>query len=269
MPSDRRLQIIVIQVFPNLLYVDLPRLRCTLLRHHDAQDAILETSFDAILIHTRRERKRAVEFAHTAFTNPIPRLLGIVLLADIFLSRSCGHARLSTLILDARLVCGINFLLFLCALDEALRPLALFAAVLVAPGDGQRVVVGPLDVDVLLLDAGEFAVEFVDFLGLFNVEFGREGAHVFELAVQVAEGLAVVFVEETEDGREFLREAWEERHCVWRCGQCACGDWFADAVEVLWNASSCCADCLHGCFDLLCSADGLWREGQEVYILKR
>jgi hypothetical protein len=60
--------------------------------------------------------------------------------------------------------------------------------------------------------------------------------------------LAVVFVEEAEHGREFLREAREERHCCWCGGEGSRdGCWLADAVEVLWNSSNACAQWLHEC----------------------
>ena len=152
---------------------------------------------------------------------------------------------LSGLVFDAGLVLlvlvgGLELLLLLTGFDSG-RALTLFADVLVLAGDGQGVVVGPFDVDVLLVDAGELAVQLVGFLGLLDVELRGEGADALELAVDVVEGLAVVLVEEAEDGSELLSEAWEERHGCW-CGcEGACRSRLGNAVELLWDSADCCA----------------------------
>ena len=142
----------------------------------------------------------------------------------------------------ARVVLNLGLELLLlgsfAVLDEALRALAFLADVLVATRDGQGVIVGPFDVDVLLLDTGEFSVEFVALLGFLYVELGSEGPDVAEFAVDVAEGLPVVLVKETEDRSEFLSESWEERHCCWCVGKASssCDRRLGNSVELSRNS---------------------------------
>jgi len=202
------------------LDVDLPRLRRRRLRHHDTQDAILETSLHSILIDPGRESKAAMELANTTLTDPVLGLGRLVLRCNLLLLRLLSDFRVLVtrfcgLVLDGGLVS--KFLLLFTILDEALRPLTFFADVFVATRDSQRVVVRPLNVYVLLVNTGKFAVEFVAVLGLLDVEFGGEGADALELTVNALEGLAVVLIKEAEDGSELLGEAWEERHCCWCC----------------------------------------------------
>jgi hypothetical protein len=264
-----------------LLDVDLAALRSLSLRDGNAQDTVLETSLDSILIDTRREGERAMELANRALGDPVSRLGRFLLLRHFLLVGLLSDLRVvvagvCSLILDGRLVLELllvlavfELLLVLTVLDEALWALTLFADVLVAPGNGQCVVVGPFDVDVFLVDAGELAVELVAFLGFLDIELGGERADALELAVDVAEGLAVVLVEEAEEGSELLREAWEERHCCWPCGESSSGGWFRDAVELLWDSSKCCAQWLHRCLVVLCSDDGLEKQSRGPFIPER
>ncbi len=72
--------------------------------------------------------------------------------------------------------------------------------------------VGEFDVDVFLVDAGQFALELVGFFVLADVEFGVEGADGGGDAAAAALG---VVIEETEEWSDVVVwEAWEERHFV-------------------------------------------------------
>jgi len=216
--------------------LDLPRTRGLGLRHNDGQNAILQTRLDIILVDTAREAKAPVELAHTALGNPVLWLFGVILLGYLLVIRRCGRDLLilvRTLLLggfvgvfDGGLL-GVRLAGFL---DGALRGVvsvvdevrtnAFLADDLVAARDGEGVCVGPLDVDVLLLYAGELAVEFVVVFEFLDVKLGGEGAEFAEQGIGVAVGVVVVgrhdatvvVVHQAEEGREFLREAWEERH---------------------------------------------------------
>lgn len=203
----------------HLLDVDLPRLWRRSLRHHNAQDTVLQASLDSILIDTGREGEAAVERSHRALANPV-LVLGLML-RNLLLLRLLGYLSvfvrgLSRLVFDRGLVLlvlgGLKLLLIAVAFNSS-RALTFFADVLVLARDLKGVVVGPLDVDILLVNARELTVEFVSLLCLLDVKLWCEGADALELAVNIAEGLTVVLVEEAEDGSELLSEAWEERHC--------------------------------------------------------
>lgn len=218
----------------NLLFnVDLPGLRRRRLRHQNAQDTILQARPNCILIDACRERKAAVELANRTLANPVSRLLSFALLSDILcLFRLLGDCVVvgasCRFVFDA----WLKFLLLGCILNEALWALTFFADVFVAARDSDCVVVGPFDVDILLLDAREFAVEFVTLLGFFDVELWSERPRsVGEVAVDVAEGLAIILIEETEDGSELLSEAWEERHCCWTGCEESSGRRLSDALK--------------------------------------
>ncbi len=81
-----------------------------------------------------------------------------------------------------------------------------------ATPDDEGVRVGEFDVNVLLFEAGELALEFVGVLMLADIEFGMEGADG-GWGRRTARVLARVVVDETEEGAQFTGwEAREERH---------------------------------------------------------
>ena len=220
-----------------LLDVDLPRLRSLSLRDDNAQNTILQASLYSFLVDTGREGERAVELSYRALANPVLRLGRLVLLGNLLLvGLLCDLVGLGRIILNGRLVTNLLLVRVLAVLDEALWALTFFADVLVATRDGQGVVVGPFNVDVLLLNTRELSVEFIALLCLLDVELGGEGPDALELAVEVTEGLAVVFVKQAEDGSKLLSESWEERHCCW-CGcEVSSSCWFCDTVKLSGNA---------------------------------
>ncbi|OIC22351.1 hypothetical protein A7L03_18715 [Acinetobacter baumannii] len=156
-----------------------------------------------------------MELSNGALADPVLRLARLILLGNLLLvGLLCDlGVGLGRIILNGRLVTNLLLVRVFAVLDEALWALAFFTDVLMATGNSQRVVVGPFNVDILLLNTGELSMEFIALLCLLDVELGGEGPDVLELAVEVAEGLAVVFVEQAEDGSELLSESWEERHC--------------------------------------------------------
>lgn len=68
--------------------------------------------------------------------------------------------------------------------------------------DAEGLWVDELDVNVFLLDAGEFAVEFVAGFYFFDVEFGLEGFEGGGRSVSAAAVVRVEFVEEAEEWSE-------------------------------------------------------------------
>jgi hypothetical protein len=217
-----------------LLDVDLARLRSGSLGNEDAQDSVLQAGLDSILVDACRECKAAMELSDRAFRDPVLGLGGLVLLGNLLLVRLLGDLGVSLreVFLDGGLVTKLLLLRSFAALNEALWALALLADILVTTGDGESVVIGPLDVDVLLLNTGKLSMEFIALLSLLNVELGCEGPDVVELAVDVAEGLAIILIEEPEDGSELLSETREERHCCWCVVEVpnSCG--LRDAIEL-------------------------------------
>jgi len=202
------------------------------LRNDDRKNAILHGSMNSILVDTNREGERSREFANAALRNPelslgLLRLLG-------FLLGYFGGGLLGSgfLIFDIGLV--ILVLTVLTSLgdgtrggwtfDEASgRGTGLIRA-LGATLDGDGVVIAELDLDVLLLDTGEFAVQLIVVLDLLDVELGVEGLHL--AAVTTATSVALrVLVEVLEKLEEWVEggvgggETWEvvERHLSDRC----------------------------------------------------
>jgi hypothetical protein len=228
---------------PHLLNNNPPCLHLLRLGNHHAQNSILQTRLHRILLHACRERKRAVELAHAAFRDPVLGLEGLVVLADLVVGGLGCDLRVLGLVFDGGLLLRFNLLGvgLVPVFNEAGGSLAFFANVFVFSRDAEGVVVRPFNVDVFLLDAGEFTVQFVAVICLLDVELGCEGTDAVERGVEVAEGLTVVFVEEAEDGSELLGEAWEERHCCWSGCKVARDCWLGDAVGLLWNAVDGCA----------------------------
>jgi hypothetical protein len=199
-----------------------------------------------------------VELADRALSDPV---LGPALrrLGDILGGISLGDGGLLVaalaFILDGRLLVFVLVLLVFGALvDEALGWGAAFGAVLRAAADGEGVAIGPFNVDVLLLDSRQLAVQLVGVLHLLDVKLGREGAQAgVEAAEVVLPRRLIVVVNETED-----------RENSWKRGK-------RDIVRaVVWSGAldtrrlSCCgslwslgrSDCMNCCW-LSCSDDEL------------
>lgn len=215
------------------LNLNPPLLHLPRLRHHDAQNPILQARLNRILLNSSRERKAAMELADATFRDPVLILksviirnllgggrmfgdLGVGVFVGRFINVGIFYRWLLRLLGFDALLLSISPIL-----NESLWSLTFLSHVLVTAGNGQGVAVRPLDIHVLLLHAGQLAVQLVCVLRLLDVEFGSEGAYRRLHLLEVAESMAVIFVEETEDGSELLGEAWEERHCCWSCRQIA------------------------------------------------
>jgi hypothetical protein len=158
---------------------DLAWLALLVLRNDNGEQAVLHGCRDGVLVDSGRERKTPAELADAALRYPEPglrllRLSGLPLLGNF------GGTLNSTLILDSSLVglvtvCTLDGTLGRSALDEAGRWSTRGVAALGAAFDGQGVGVGEFDLDILLLNSGEFAVEFVGILEFLDVELGGEG----------------------------------------------------------------------------------------------
>jgi len=145
----------------------------------------------------------------------------------VVLGRS-GRCRLLT-------ACDTAFLLL--AFKSRSRWGARFTMTLSATLDTQGLGIGEFNLDILLLNAREFAVQLVGILDFLDIEArlegaeGRETAEVGKVIASLARALVRgVVVEETEERGEFARgEAWEGKHCSdWGCLR---GD-FDDSVSL-------------------------------------
>ena len=127
-----------------LLDGDLLGARSSLLRYNNREDTVLQARLDVVLVDTVREGKGAVEFSDRAFADPVA-----VLVVRL------GHGLVSRLIVVVlRSVGSVEF-----TLRSAL--------------DHQGLGVGEFDVDALLRNAGQFAVEVVAFfalIGLYHIK---------------------------------------------------------------------------------------------------
>ena len=158
------------------------------LGNHNRQDAVLEASLDGVLVHVRREGKGALEFADGALSRPVAvgRLVGLLV----------GTLALGDGLVAFAFSLGLGVVVF--ALGTALHD--------------QSLRVGELDVDVLLSNSGQFAIQVIGVAALTNIEAGTEGAHGGLLA---AGAVDIIVVQKAEEGREIAggREAGaEERH---------------------------------------------------------
>jgi len=229
---------------------DLARLGLLLLGNDNGEQAVLHGSGDMVLVDTSWECEASAEMTDAAFRDPELGFRLLVVLVLLWLGGlvSLGDlsgSTLSTLIFDGSLVCLVvavatfDGTLRGTAFDEASwwsagRVVALGAAL-----DGQGMGVRELDLNVLLLDSREFAVEFVGILEFLHVELGSEGLHGVVNGVGVVVTLAAVLVEVVEHTEERLKGvrrvggeegSWEERHFAFWC--CCCwfeGCWFEES----------------------------------------
>jgi hypothetical protein len=158
---------------------DLARLTLLVLRNDNGEQAVLHGCRDGVLVDTGRERKTSAEFPYAALRHP-ELGLGLLGLSGLLPLGNFGGTLNSTLILDSSLValvtvCTLDGTLGRSALDEAGWWSTRGVAALGVAFDGQGVGVGEFDLHILLLNSGEFAVEFVGILEFLDVELGGEG----------------------------------------------------------------------------------------------
>lgn len=163
----------------DILDRDLPAGWRRRLGHGHRQDTVSQARLDIVLVDAGGEVEGAVEFADGALLDPesVAVLISQATLLDLIGRRLASFGR---------------------------RVFALDAAL-----DHQRLRVGELDVDVLLVHAGQLAVQQVGVLGLAYVEARRP---VLDRRVAARRPVHVIVVEEAEERSE-VTSAWEERHC--------------------------------------------------------
>lgn len=148
------------------------------LGNHDRQDAVLQAGLDIVPVDAARESEGTLELADGALAGP-----------EVVAGLGLGGVITSGLL-------GLGGVVL--ALGAALYD--------------QSVGIGELDVDVLLGDAGQLAIQVVGVLGLANVEARGEGA-----GGDLAAGtVVVVVVQEAEERGEVARRevGAQQRHCV-------------------------------------------------------
>lgn len=201
-------------------------------RNHDAQDSVLQAGFDGILVDAGGEAEGAMEFPNGTLGDPV---LGFVLALSFF--RRLGD--LARLLRGAALFSSLFFDSGFVALRSICHVTGDTAAGFVSPVGGvfplgaafddQGVGVGEFNVDVLLIETGQFALELVGVFVLADIEFRLEGADGG--VGEPTEALGVVVVDQSEElGHFVIWEAWEERHCS---NGLARG--FADSVGMSWK----------------------------------
>lgn len=207
---------------------DLSRLALLVLRDGDGEQAILHGSGDAVLVDTGWEGKGPTELADAALGDP-ELGLGFLGLGRLLVLGDLGGT-LSTLILDGSLmslvvVRTLDRTLSWGTLDEASRGSAGGVAALGVALDGQGMSISKLDLDILLLDSGEFAVEFVGVFEFLDIKLGGEGLQGGAGVTVTLAGVLIEVVQHTEErlegsvGRVSSKEgSWEERHlALWCC----------------------------------------------------
>jgi hypothetical protein len=194
----------------------------------NAKDSVLHRSLHLILVNTGGEGEAAGEFANAALGNPELNIILGLLSGPVLLDNLGGS--LSTLVLNSSLVSLVSLLAFgdgtlgWCILNEAGWWSTGGIAALGVAFDGQSVGVRELDVNILLLNAGKFAVEFIGILDFLDIELGSEGLQV---TTDGAVTLATVLIEVIQHAEEGMEggcgvggdeRSWEERHLAFRCG---------------------------------------------------
>jgi len=230
----------------SLLNVDASRLVLLGLGNNNAQDTIVELGRNVVLINSSGEVEASRELAEAALCEPVLGLISRLLLNVIVLllvgDLSAGLVGLGLLlILDGSVVVVLVLLAALgdsalgfVALDEASGRSASSVGALSLAADEHGLRLGELDVNIRLLHAGEFTVEFVGLSGLADIELGLPVAEAAAAsAISVLSALARVAVEvvkKTEERGEgsvggVVEVAGEESHCV-----CCVIDGFEDEL---------------------------------------
>ena len=205
----------------NLLNTNPPRFPRHHLRHHNGQDTILQARLDGLEIHPPGEAEPSLKLPNRALADPVlgARLRSLLRLgrgrylsarAGGRLGSSVGSLALGTrvdeVVFDADfLVLGRRFRRVivvgcgLCRFRDCFVGLGGLGAR--AAADNERAFVQEFDVEILLVEAWQFALELVGVEDLADVEAGGEGSAGL-LARGGGDEVGGRAVEEAEDGRE-------------------------------------------------------------------
>lgn len=215
---------------------DASRLVLLGLGDNNAQDSVLESSRDVVLVDACGEVEAARELAKGALGEPVLglvsglllTLLGVFVLGDLIAAFVRGGF---LLILDGSVVGVLVFLMFLTALSDGALVLgtlnkgsrwcASSVGAFSLATDEHCLWLGEFDVNILLGHAGELAMELVGISGLADVELGlplgKAGASGAVLSLALAR-VAIEVVKETEERGKgsigVVEVAREESHCV-------------------------------------------------------
>jgi len=208
--AEEQMDILDIQPSVRLLDGDLLVGRLRNLWHDNFEDAILQTSLNAVLINTRREREAAMEFADGAFTDPDFRLFGRSLFHFLIVAGGGDFSGSSVFSFDRRLSRFVFVILLGLGYPALLFGWTGLVAGFGATRDREGVAIGPFDIDVLLLNTRELAVKCVSFLRLADIELRLECAQRLHLAGEATAGEVGIVIHQTENRRELAVEAtWE------------------------------------------------------------
>lgn len=226
----------------NLLNGDFAAFLLLSLWNDNAKNTILHASLDLILVDADREAERSGEFTNAALGDPVLvfRFLRILLLGGFgeFTTGFGTGWNCCIFIFDLWLVNFVFVFAGLSTIGDSARFGCIFnetswwssgsVGALSAATDVEGLLVDKFNLNILLLDAREFAVKFINLTGLLDVELRSETLHNIAAAVlRVAVATAAVLVEvveKTEEGVEggsLVRDvvSWEERHfacgCLW------------------------------------------------------
>ncbi|KAI6770593.1 hypothetical protein HG530_005222 [Fusarium avenaceum] len=209
---------------------------------NNAQNAVLESSRDVVLVDASGEVEAARELAEGTLGEPVLglvsglllTLLGVFVLGDLIAAFVRGGF---LLILNGSVVGVLVFLMFLTTLsdsalvfstlDKGSRWGAGSVGALSLAADEHCLRLGELDVNILLAHAGELAMELVGISSLADIELwlplAEAGASGTVLSLALAR-VAIEVVKETEERGKgsigVVKVAREESHCV-----CLVDDW--------------------------------------------
>jgi hypothetical protein len=205
----------------NLLNGDLLASLLLGLGDQDRQDAVLHGSMNSVLINTDGEAEGAGELANATLRDPVFLLMLLVGGGGLgVLLGNLGGGGFGIFVLDGSLMSLLGDGTFSSGcLDETSGTSAGFVFALSTALDRKSIGVGEFDLDVLLVDAGKLAMEFVSVLDLSEIKLWGEGFQMSASggAVNIA-GVLVELIEHTEERVERGgwvigdKASWEKRH---------------------------------------------------------
>jgi len=191
---------------------------------HNVEDAVLKACGHRFLVDRSREVEATGKLADAALIEPVLGLVDGLLGLGLFLLSSLSAG----LVWDGLVYFLTGLLAPLAslsnstargsALDEACRGGTGSIGALSLAADEHSLGLGELDVDILLVDTRELAMEFIRFPGLADVELGLPARHTSATAAHSLTRVAVEVVKEAEEGSErgvgVIQASREESHCA-------------------------------------------------------
>lgn len=205
----------------------------------DAEDTILEAGRDSIVVDTRREVEASGELADTALGEPILGMVGFILLDHLLSLLGLWFRNLIVVVIGVKLglvlildsgVVGVLALAARCVtalgdgtarlgvLDEASWRSTGSVGALSLAADEHGLRLGKLNLNILLLHAGELAMELVGLTSLTDIKFWLPVGKAAATSALSLTRVAVKVIEKAEEGSErgvgvVVEVAREESHC--------------------------------------------------------